>query len=1054
MLGLKFKKGFYVLSWLVLGCVQLHAPLFAQNKKKAIKPQPPVAVDKGGKLIYAVAPNGDRIPDYSYCGYMASEKPIPEVPVRIVVPLKQGDATLRIQAALDYVATLPADQDGIRGAVLLNKGTYLVNGSLKINASGVILRGSGMDINGTTLLAGGKERETFIHVSGKNDRLAEKEIKITDAYVPVNANTIHIATGTGIKTGDMIMVHRPSTQEWISTIKTDHFGGDLTALAWKPGERDIYWDRKVIGVNGNAITLDAPLTTALDTTYGGGLIASYKWPGRIEQAGIENLKLRSAYNQSNPKDEAHRWMAITMENITDAWVRQVTFEHFAGSAVFIAPTGNRITVEDCKSLSPISEIGGQRRNTFLTMGGQTLFQRLYSEQGFHDFAAGYCAPGPTAFVQCMSVQSYSFSGSIDSWASGILFDVVSIDGQALSYMNRGQDGQGAGWNTANSLFWNCTAARVDCYQPPTAQNWAFGTWAQFAGDGYWESSNSTINPRSFYYAQLANRLSKNVTKQADILYSATEPSSSPTVEQAAALMAAAKKPAITISDWIDKAPERNTISTSSTGIKAIDQLGYKQAAAPALAPKMSVENGWLVRGNTVLAGKHFETPWWSGTVHPDYTEKEAKPAITRWVPGQTGTGLTDDLDAVSNWMVKDNIVAFEHNYGLWYDRRRDDHERIRRMDGDVWAPFYELPFARSGKQLAYDGLSKYDLTQYNTWYWDRLKSFADLADQKGLVLVHQNYFQHNIIEAGAHYTDFPWRTANNINGSGFPEPVPYAGDKRQFMAEQFYDETNPARRKLHQAYINKCLDNFAGNNGVIQLIGAEFTGPLHFMQFWVETIKQWEITHKKKEIIGLSATKDVQDAILADPARASVINVIDIRYWYYQANGNAYEPIGGQSLAPRQQARIFKPKAASFEQVYRAVHEYRTKYPDKAVLFSADGYDHFGWAVFIAGGSLPVLPAGTNAQFLTAASNMKPAELPGAPKDQWALSSSKGFIVYNNSNNGVRLDLPVTASYTAQWINPATGQTLPGEQQIIKGGNATEIKSPKTGAAILWLTRN
>jgi hypothetical protein len=1037
---------------MLVGGMLLHASLFAQ-KKRSNKPQSPVTVEKDGKLTYAIDSRGDRIPDYSYCGYMASEQAIPNVPVRVVVPVKPGDATLRIQSALDYVATLPVDKEGIRGAVLLNKGIYEVNGSLKINASGVILRGSGMGSNGTILLAAGTDRETFIHVSGKNDRRTEKEIKITDAYVPVNANTLHIAVGTGVETGDMVRVHRPSTQAWINAIKTDHFGGGLTALAWKPGERDIYWDRKIIAVDGSTITLDAPLTTALDTAYGGGLIATYKWPGRIAQVGIENLKLRSVYDASNPKDEAHRWMAITMENITDAWLRQVTFEHFAGSAVFIASTGNRITVEDCRSLAPVSEIGGQRRNTFLTMGGQTLFQRLYSEQGYHDFATGYCAPGPNAFVQCMSIQPYSFSGSIDSWASGILFDVVNIDAQALSYMNRGQDGQGAGWSAANSLFWNCTAARVDCYQPPTAQNWAFGTWAQFAGDGYWEESNSTINPRSFYYAQLANRLNKDVSKQADILYAATEPSSSPTVEQAAALMAAARKPAITISDWINQAPERNPINISSAGIKTIDQIGYRPTGTIAKAPKMSVENGWLVRGNTVLAGKHAQTPWWSGTVHPDYTEKEAKPAITRWVPGQTGTGLTDDLDEVSNRMLKDNIVAFEHNYGLWYDRRRDDHERIRRMDGDVWAPFYELPFARSGKELAYDGLSKYDLTKYNTWYWSRLKQFADLADQKGLVLVHQNYFQHNIIEAGAHYTDFPWRTANNINGSGFPEPVPYAGDKRQFMAEQFYDETNPVRRKLHQAYINKCMDNFAGNNGVIQFMGEEFTGPLHFMQFWVETIKQWEATHKKKEIIGLSATKDVQDAILADPSKASVVNVIDIRYWYYQANGAAYEPIGGQSLAPRQQARILKPKATSFEQVYRAVHEYRTKYPGKAVLFSADGYDRFGWAVFIAGGSLPVLPAGTDKQFLTAASSMKPVELPGTPKDQWALSSAKGYIVYNSTDKAVRLNLPANTSYKARWIDSLTGQILPGYQQV-KGGNGTEIKNPNAGTAILWLISN
>ncbi|WP_299582527.1 DUF6298 domain-containing protein [Mucilaginibacter sp.] len=1030
----------------------LHTSLIAQNKKKVIKPQSPVEAEKTGKLVYAITSKGDRIPDYSYCGYMASEASIPNVPVSIIVPVKPGDATLRIQSALDYVASLPAGANGIRGAVLLNKGVYEVYGNLKISASGVILRGSGMGKEGTILLGAGKDRETLVKIIGKKDLHKEKEIKITDGYVPVNAFTFHVVSTGNLKAGDGIMIHRPCTQAWIDVLKTNTFGGGLGALGWKPDERDIDWDRKVTAVNGNTITIDAPLTTSLDSAYGGGTIAKYEWPGRIEQTGVENLRLQSAYDVNNTKDEAHRWEAITLENVSDSWVRQVVFEHFAGSAVFVLNTGNRITVEDCKSLSPVSEIGGQRRNTFLTMGGQTLFQRLYSEKGYHDFAAGYCTPGPTAFVQCTTVQPYSFSGSIDSWASGILFDVANIDAQALRYKNLEQDEQGAGWNTANSLVWNCAAAHIDCYQPPTAQNWSYGSWAQFGGDGYWESSNSTVNPRSFYYAQLANRLNKDVSKQAQILYITTEAASSPTVAEAAVLMAAARKRAMTMSDWIDQAPARNPIIISSSRAKTIDNISIKRPVVPGTAPKMTVKNGWLVRGDVILSGKHFEAPWWNGTIHPDYTTKVAKPDITRWVPGQTGTGLTDDLDEVSNWMLKENIAVLEHNYGLWYERRRDDHERIRRMDGDVWAPFYELPFARSGRELAYDGLSKYDLTKYNTWYWSRLKQFAELADEKGLVLFHNNFFQHNIIEAGAHFADFPWRTANNINGSGFPEPVNYAGDKRQFMAEQFYEENDPSRHKLLVAYINKCMDNFADNSGVIQSISAEYTGPLHFAQFWLETIKQWEAAHKKKEIIALSTTKDVQDAILNNPSKSSVVNVIDIRYWYYEGNGKLYAPLGGQSLAPRQQERLFKPKAVSFEEVYHAVHDYKVKYPDKAVLFSADGYDHFGWAVFIAGGSLPVLPACTDKNLLAAAANMKPVTLLGNSKQQWALGNAKGYIIYCADDNAIRLDMLANNAYKVQWVDVKTGQVLPGEEQV-KGGNGAEIKNPKSGPSILWLTR-
>jgi hypothetical protein len=38
--------------------------------------------------------------------------------------------------------------------------------------------------------------------------------------------------------------------------------------------------------------------------------------------------------------------------------------------------------------------------------------------------------------------------------------------------------------------------------------------------------------------------------------------------------------------------------------------------------------------------------------------------------------------------------------------------------------------------------------------------------------------------------------------------------------------------------------------------------------------------------------------------------------------------------------------------VERAVREYRTKYPSKAVIFSADGAERFGEAIRRAGGSL------------------------------------------------------------------------------------------------------
>ena len=125
-----YKKNFLLLALFIF-----QQALLAQKNEK---PVVPLSFEKG-KLIYTPDSLGNRIPDFSFCGYKASEQPIPTVPVKVVVPAVKGDATLRIQSALDYVASLAPDSNGFRGTVLLQKGTYEIFGQLRITASGVVL---------------------------------------------------------------------------------------------------------------------------------------------------------------------------------------------------------------------------------------------------------------------------------------------------------------------------------------------------------------------------------------------------------------------------------------------------------------------------------------------------------------------------------------------------------------------------------------------------------------------------------------------------------------------------------------------------------------------------------------------------------------------------------------------------------------------------------------------------------------------------------------------------------------------------------------------------
>jgi hypothetical protein len=855
------------------------------------RPPPILPPDKGGQLVYGTSAQGDRVPDFSHAGYGGGGVSLPDVPARVLVTPGGGDEGARIQAAIDYVSGLQPDAQGFRGAVLLAAGRFEIAGQLRISTAGVVLRGAGAGADGSVLVATGTDRRALIQVAGAAHRQAGETTAVVDPLVPVGAMAFRLKSTAGLKAGDEVVVSRPATKEWLHELGMDVAPG-RQQFAWKTAAMTLTWDRTIKAVEGDRITLDAPLTTALEGKFGGGTVAVVTWPGRIAHVGVECLRCESVFAAANPLDEQHAWEAVRLDDVRDAWVANLTALHFAGSVINVGPAASRVTVQNCASLAPVSEPGGYRRHTFHTDGQQTLFLRCRAEDGRNDFTAGYKAGGPNVFLECSALRSTGFSGSTGSWASGLLFDNVTLDGGTLELNNRETWNQGVGWAAANSMLWQCSAPVVVCRAPPTAQNWADGVWGQFVGDGWWSQVNEFIHPDSLYRAQLAARLG------------------------AKALEALSPRPAA-----VSSAPKLEEI---------VADLAARLAPQPPVAGHpLALKDGVLTVGGAPLGGREVDISWWRGYMLED--SEPTQPALTRFAPGRSGPTFTDDLGELTDAMAAAGQTVLRHHYGLWYERRRMDHERMRRPDGDVWPPFYEQPFARSGQGTAWDGLSRYDLTRYNPWYFQRLREFAALARQKGLVLVNEMYFQHNILEAGAHWVDTPWRPTNNINGTRFTEPVPFTGDTMK-MAGEFYNLSDPAYRALHRAYIRQCLANLADEPNVIHTLSAENSGPLPFMQFWLDTVAEWEKETGRHPLIALSACKDVQDAILADPVRAATVDVIDLTYWFRTADGREYAPAGGTDLAPRQHQRLWKhgrPNAASIAAMAR---EYRTRYPGKAVL--------------------------------------------------------------------------------------------------------------------------
>ena len=483
-----------------------------------------VFLGDNGRLVYAPAnARGDTIPDFSNVGYKGGGVAVPDVPVRATVaPDGDGkDDLARLQAALDQVAALPLDRQRIRGAVLVKKGRYLLGDTLKISASGVVLRGEGNGEDGTVLVATKRKQHNLIEVRGAG-KIAEIEgtrQPVTDDYVPVGARSFDVQNAASFHVGDAILVRRPSTANWISALGMDRIpakpdGSQL--VQWTAGSKDLKYERVISAIEGNRISIDAPLVNALQKEYGGGFVYKTEFPGRIENVGIENLRGESEFDPSildsrkkdQFADENHGWNCVALYAVRDAWVRNVTSRYFGYSCVNIGGNARSVTVSDCHCLQPVSQVTGGRRYSFNVSGALNLVRDCTTEFGRHDFVTSALVPGPNVFLNCTAKNAYTDAGPHHRWATGTLFDNVVTDG-ALNVQNRGNSGTGHGWAGSQMVFWNCKAGSMDVQKPPTSQNYAIGcTTPKSSGDGYWASLNQPVAPRSLYRAQLKERLGK------------------------------------------------------------------------------------------------------------------------------------------------------------------------------------------------------------------------------------------------------------------------------------------------------------------------------------------------------------------------------------------------------------------------------------------------------------------------------------------------------------------------------------------------------------------
>jgi len=486
--------------------------------------------DGNNRLVYHSDEEGNRIMDFSYAGYKNGEAALPNVAVVHTISPVAGDNTAHLQAAINYVESLPLNGNGHRGALLLNPGTYPVSQTIYINSSGVVLRGSGKGSNpavDTIIYGTGTDRRSVLIVGTNTinkwgNQVSGTQQDIISEFLPAGSRTFQVADASVYDVGDNVIIKHIATDEWLSEVNYGNVDGDAL---WntETDTIDMVFNRYITRIEGNTIEVDVPIYHDLDRSLVQSYIYVYTRSSIITECGVENIRVD--IETASPTDNDHPEAGIKFVGVEDSWVQDATTLHFAESGIWLNQA-SRVTVLNSRAIDPHSVIeAGRRYNFYLGVASNNvLIKGCHGSYGRHTFVSnGSASVAGAVFTQCTSTYDYASSESHRRWGAAILWDNITFSSTntylVLGLYNRGSWGTGHGWTGTNFVAWNVSAPndQIVVQKPPIGQNYGIGCNATVNNQGPWvhpvgyiEGTGQDMLITSLYEAQLAERLTYGV----------------------------------------------------------------------------------------------------------------------------------------------------------------------------------------------------------------------------------------------------------------------------------------------------------------------------------------------------------------------------------------------------------------------------------------------------------------------------------------------------------------------------------------------------------------
>jgi uncharacterized repeat protein (TIGR01451 family) len=203
------------------------------------------------------------------------------------------------------------------------------------------------------------------------------------------------------------------------------------------------------------------------------------------------------------------------------------------------------------------------------------------------------------------------------------------------------------------------------------------------------------------------------------------------------------------------------------------------------------------------------------SANPHYFAVNGNPVILlgsgQPLPGMKSPTYTSEIDDAASYQV---------NY-------------IRFWTNPAWSSTDNyFAWARTGSGTANDGLPKFDLTQWDSNFWNQLDAACAYAQSKNIYVDVMLFDECSIKGKATCWVNNPFNPQNNVNGLNLSASAGNNGNPGGF-----YDLTNSALMAFEQSYVAKLVSVTSKYPNVIYEVCNEYTGPWNWESQWINYIR-------------------------------------------------------------------------------------------------------------------------------------------------------------------------------------------------------------------------